>query len=210
MPSIYPDLISHNISPLPILHPFIWFAKYKDGSEIHEIENDQTEQAFTSIKKDELSEFGILGNSGRIYFEISNGVIHLDGNRDLNVSGILDDGTRIDFTNNPNISYSDIIQYKKGNYDFTISEDSNVAVMHKSTIAANYIGYKTHMSIDGVLACNYQLIYCLPATGTNSIIFKITPDRDIKIDLHLTYLANDDHAPILLTKDHSSSFQISF
>lgn len=173
------------------------------------------ENKFTSLNTNDIDTLGIMGNGGHIFINSKDGVIHLDGNRDLNVHFMLRN-KRVDITNNPDLKYNDLIERHYTSYEFDltgrnkeeVTSDGHVhalAIGHKNKILVPYEDYSHKITFD------YELIYVLPLGSPNYIILNITSqDVDVDIELHLTFLANDDKQMVHLEKGKESTFTIGF
>lgn len=202
-----PQYISNNLSPIPN-QTFIWYAKYNnDIPMLTEFEDDGKENEFNDINKEELKEFGLLGNGGKVYFNTNDGVIHLDNEREANIFLENENGIT-SLTKNDNVKYNDIIQYKKGflNYDPTVGDRQS-----KLNVAINYIGYKARTYVSAMNVLSFQIIYGLPMGEPNFFIVKLnSEDVNYKGKIVLTYGGNRDEAPIELKKNKVSTFEILF
>ena len=133
------DMIKKNICPMVGVQHFMWYAEYKDGTMDTEFKADLSETPFDNIKRDQLKQFGLMGNGGRIYFDIKDGIIHLGGGIDLKLSANLN-GVDFNITKNHKLDYSNIIQFKKGVYDFGFG--STPSDMKPCRVGAHFIGHK--------------------------------------------------------------------
>ena len=170
------------------------------------------ETKFYSLKFNEIEELGIMGNGGKIYFSTKDGIIHLDGDRDLNVFFMLGD-KRVDITNNHDVDYSkNLIERHYASYDFNLSNNGD-PVTSKGNVDANGIGYTVNVKAlhkDKFINFKCELIYVLPLAQPNYIMLSITSEIDIDIELHLTFLANDDKNVVHLEKGKKQTFTIAF
>lgn len=170
------------------------------------------ENKFYTLKMDEIQQLGIMGNGGKIYFDVEDGIIHLDGNRDLNVYFMLGD-KRVDITNNSEVDYSkDLIERHYASYDFNLSNNGD-PVTSKGNVNANGIGYTANiktMHEGEMVNFKCELIYVLPMRQPNYIMLSITSDIDTDVELHLTFLANDDKNVVHLEKRKKQTFTIAF
>ena len=161
------DFIKNNYCPNLRHQMFMWFAEYEDGTEIYEMDNDCKETPFDSIDKDKLKRFGLLGNGGRIYFDIKDGVIILDNRKiNFNLLEVLEDNKEkeeiksnaIKITGRTDTKYNDIIQYKKGVLDVPLGGETKNQQM---TTAINFIGFKVKIRTNDNI-WNIQYILCVP------------------------------------------------
>lgn len=62
----------------------MWIAKYSDGTELHEIDEQQHEHLFGEIDQDKLVRFIIRSNGRELHLDLKTGIIWLDGMKRLN------------------------------------------------------------------------------------------------------------------------------
>lgn len=197
------DYIGANYSPIPY-QPFLWFAKY-ENSAITEFENDKKENRFDDIKKEDVVEFGLFGNGGKIYFNTNEGIIKLV-DRELNVFLIIDN-KEIPLTGNKSVDYHDIITYKHASYDLAISGTKATTKGHPQ-IDEYHVGYKTKIDLGDLGKLGYKIIYTLPMNRPSAFITISlnSYDQDLDAKLSLRYLANnvtnDIHLPMNTTKSY--------
>lgn len=198
------DFIGENFSPIKD-QLFIWFAKYKN-SIITEFENDGKENRFDDIKKEDVEEFGILGNGGQIFYNTSEGIIKLT-DRDINVVLLVNE-KEIYLTGNKDVDYHDIITYKHAGYDLAISGTKG-EIKGRPHIDEYHLGYKTKLNIEDIGSIGYKIIYTLPMTKPSYLTVSLNSyDTDIEAKLSLRYLANNVTNDIILPKGVNKSFQI--
>lgn len=204
------DMIKKNICPMVGVQHFMWYAEYKDGTMDTEFKEDLSETPFDSIKRDQLKQFGLMGNGGRIYFDIKDGIIHLGGGINLKLSANLN-GVDFNITKNHNLDYSNIIQFKKGVYDFGFG--STPSDMKPCRVGAHFIGHKGYFKPEDNplgLGLHYQMFYELGMMEGeyNQLLVKLTPDKDVKGTLELKYLANLAADPVELSANATTNFAI--
>lgn len=171
------------------------------------------ENKFQEIEQSYVKELGIMGNGGRIYFDTYDGIFHLDGNRDLNVF-FYHNGERVNITNNTvgpasttNRKYQNLIERHNMSYDFDLTKGVSSS---SGSITGWSIGYRGYTQ-SSLSKFSYELTYTLPLGQPNYITLLIcSHDIDATIDLHLTYLANDDSNTIKLPKGETLEFMIRF
>lgn len=187
---------------------FIWFCLYEDGSMFTEFNDDGSENEFSDIKQDELKEFGILGNGGRIYFNTTDGIIHLDRERTLKVYIVDEEGKKIYLTENSDIDYHNILQYKKADMYFSMTGRQQTAL----TPTEHYIGYQGEILLPENII-EFRYIYCLPAYGGNNfVIMKLQSNKKDfhgKLGLDVSNMSNIENE-IDLSKGSMNEFKIVF
>lgn len=171
------------------------------------------ENKFQNVEQSYVKELGIMGNGGRIYVDTYDGIFHLDGGRDLNVF-FYHNGERVNITNNAigpvsatNRKYQNLIERHNISYDFDLSKG---IASSAGSITGWTIGYRGHTQ-SALSKFSYELTYTLPLGQPNYITLLIcSHDMDSTIDLHLTYLNNDDSNTISLPKGETLEFMIRF
>lgn len=134
----------HEIFPCsPVEQEFIWFAEYDDHSFLTEYNFDNKEEnLFSSIEKDRLIRFGIVGKGKRFYFEVFGGTFKVDGKMyELHLES---KDQLIALTGNQ-MNYNDIISYKKS--EMYINPVTLQTIVD-STITDYVFGYKTNIDKD--------------------------------------------------------------
>lgn len=185
---------------------YIWYGKYNDDSMVYEFDNNGIETNFTEIKKEDLTSFGLMGNGGRVYFDVNDGLIHLDTTRVLNLYLLDENDDKIKITEIPDYKYNDIIQYKKGYMDFRYGRGIQEG---KIKASEHFMGYKVDLK-DKENTIKAQVIYCLPVRGTIHLIMKLNSiDRDFNGKLVAQYGGNRDEAPLNLSKNTLNEFRIN-
>lgn len=175
------------------------------------------ENKFYELNQNDVAELGIMGNGGRIYFNTEDGIIHLDGGRDLNIFFNLGD-TRVDITNSLGTSYNKLIERHYTSYEFDLSSKGK-EVTSDGNVNALAIGYNVvveglyneseFMKKKAYFDC--ELIYVLPFRQPNYVMLSITSETiDTDVELHLTFLANDDKQMVHLEKGKKETFTIAF
>lgn len=150
----------NNFSPMESLgQKFIWKATYDDGSIIYEFEQDGKENQYNDLDKNKINKFAIIGNGGEIWFSMSDGIIHLDGGRDLTISLEIDNKT-YDITNLSKENYKSIEQYKKGECFFSTNEK-----VSKMTPYEHYIGYSGERFLLGKDILYFTVVFGLDTHG---------------------------------------------
>ena len=149
------DFLAHNLSPVP-KQMFVWFVNREDGSSAYEFTNDGENHDYNKEvddRKDEIKEFGLLGNGSKIYFNTKDGIIHIgDRKIKLFVESDEDINVYLRLTENDEANYKNVIQYKKAAFDY--NPVPGVAQTIPGTVTNHYIGYNCeteHFSFQVIL-----------------------------------------------------------
>lgn len=194
-------------SPIPNQY-FIWYGMYNDGSIVVEFDNNQVETNFNEINKPELSRFGLLGNGGRVFFNTSDGIIHLDTTRTFNVYLVDENNNEYPISGIEGKEYKDIIQYKKGYIDAKMCRGRAIQ-QGKMTPYEHYFGYKIDVDSIPDNVIKAQVIYCLPIRGTISITVKLNSlNKEFKGKLIAKYGGNKESIDINLSRATTNEFKI--
>ena len=172
--------------------PFIWYAKKEDGSTVYECDDDSNTELYDSLDHTDVTEFGFLGMGGKLYINTSNGILTLDGDRDVNVF-IIDrnDEDRFDITNNPSLDYKKFFEYKQFicNFNPMSSQKEQQADSQISSYTFGHEGDFTFKDIEFSYKLSYRLD--MSGKGINTVNFGLLANKNWVGDLHLTCLAND-------------------
>lgn len=202
------DYIKNNRSPIPSQY-FIWYGLYKDGSMVVEFNNDGVETEFSTIDKPELTRFGLMGNGGRVYFDTSDGLIHLDTERVLKLYLLDENDEKYPITEIEGKTYNDIIQYKKGYMDFKLSRSRNMNCGNVTPFQ-HYFGYKIDVDSVPDNTIKVQVIYCLPLRGPISVTVKLNSiKKEFKGKLVAQYGGNKDSIDLELSRNTTNEFMIN-
>lgn len=144
-------MIEKNLSPNKN-QPYIWFAKYKNGTTDYEYDEDMKETMFDYIDKANTAIFGLIGNGLKIYFDTNTGIFNI-GSEKFHIS-IKKDGK--EFVDLFNIK-KDLIEYKTAHSDCRIGRK---IVTEPPVIEGFYIGYKT--KLDNLFV---QIVFSVPVYG---------------------------------------------
>lgn len=149
------DFLAHNLSPVS-KQMFIWFVNREDGSSAYEFTNDGENHDYNKEvddRKDEIKEFGLLGNGSKIYFNTKDGIINIgDRKIKLFVESDEDINVVLSLTENDEANYKNVIQYKKAAFDY--NPVPGVAQTIPGTVTNHYIGYNCeteHFSFQVIL-----------------------------------------------------------
>ena len=113
-------------SPVTQRH-FIWFAKYYDDTLFTEFENNGKENLFYDINKENLKEFGLIGQGAKYSFNTEDGTISVKNPNgtsytfDFNLEDENQKLIRLS-KNTETAPYNDIIQLKRFYTDFEIKD----------------------------------------------------------------------------------------
>lgn len=170
---------------------FAWYCIYgdeensEDKEELYgpfslvEIQNDGKEHEFSEIEKEKLTEFGLVGNGSRIYFNTKTGVFNI-GEKYL-FSFYMNPGVEkesvIKLNNDESMNYKDIIQYKQGACDFVFGKNGT----QTSTLKAigHFIGFKNKTVSKSGINFHYNIILEIPTDGRQMVFHvSITPSED--------------------------------
>lgn len=163
----------YNRSPVP--QAYIWVANYDDNTALTEYDL-QTKKSndFYSINKNKLINFGIIGQGSQLYYNVANGVFHINQDR-FSVSYISNDD-EFPLTGRA-LLYNDIIQFKNGSSEANLNTRAKEGKFKNSIDCFNF-GYKKAMNLNDV-NINYQCIFSLPTDDIAYLQIKVTSDQDL-------------------------------
>lgn len=167
------DFIKENKCPNYPYQEYMWFAEYEDGTKLYEMDNNCIETQFSEIDRDKLKTFGLIGKGQKIWFNINDGIIHLNENEEL-IFNILKEisyekdsdkvtADTIKIMDREDTKYNDIIQYKKASLDIGMNGETRDKKMY---VEINFIGFKVKIK-DNDNIWNIQLILCVPRVNNN-------------------------------------------
>lgn len=141
------DFVANNLSPVP-KQMFVWFVNREDGSTAYEFTNDGENHDYNKEvdkRKEEITEFGLIGNGSKIYFNTKDGIIHV-GNRDIKVFVESDEDPEVylRLTESDEADYHNVIQYKKAAFDY--HPVPGVPQTIPGTVTNHFIGYNCETS----------------------------------------------------------------
>lgn len=172
---------------------FIWYAINEDGSKIFEYDLNNNSNRFDDLDKTKVKEFGFIGLGGKLFLNVENGVITLDGDRELNLSLFdRDKGDTIQITKNKDIDYHNFFEMKQLSCNFTFNSETN-EISHgtDSYISAFIFGYSGSISYDNY-KFKFKYNYTLDMVkGMNTANFGLKCNRKWIGDISLSCLAND-------------------
>lgn len=156
---------------------YIWFAKYYDNSILTEFEPGGKENEFKDIDKENIKEFGIIGENSKIWFDTGDGIIQL-----INPSSIIntfdfnieDDKQQLIRITNRNFHYNDIIEYHKVHRDYDPRTKEQCDMVHDGL----HFGYKMEVDVPDKGKLYFQVLFKLNFGEPCQIDFKITPTFD--------------------------------
>lgn len=159
--------------------PFIWFAKYNDDSILTEFDDEQKENNFNDIDKENLKEFGLLGKGVKIYYSTEDGIIKMKdtkGHIDI-IESSLKNGDAVEcISSRKDTVYNDIVQFKGFHQDFDpLTKDP----LHGVVIDSFHIGYK--IVIKGETGVIYVRVLLRLELGSGiKLGFRFAPTFDLK------------------------------
>ena len=110
------DFLSHNLSPVPS-QMFVWFVNREDATTCYEFTNEGVNNNYNKEvdeRKEEIKEFGLIGNGSKIYFNTKDGIINIaDRKIKLFVESDEDINVYLRLTENDEADYHNVVQYKK-------------------------------------------------------------------------------------------------
>lgn len=162
----------------PVTLPFIWYAKYTDGTVLAEYADDgQTKNEFTSIDKTKVSEFGLYGRQCKFYINISDGIFHFENinnsilNKKIEIYFVDSAGLQTNITSNSNLSYTNVIALKGFFADIVKGQKSAAGYVNKFVF-----GYNLSIPLSkGTLST--KILFELECGKTNELMkIKMVPD----------------------------------
>lgn len=149
------DFLSHNLSPAPS-QMFVWFVNREDDTTCYEFTNEGVNNNYNKEvdeRKEEIKEFGLIGNGSKIYFNTKDGVINIaDRKIKLFVESDEDINVYLRLTENDEADYHNVVQYKKAAFDYI--PVPGVAQAIPCTVTNHFIGYSCeteHFSFQVIL-----------------------------------------------------------
>ena len=131
---------------------YIWFAEYNDSSKIYEIENDGKENPFDYIDKNNIKNFGLIGNGIKFEYNLETGIFDISNKKFFIL--IENKDKIIDIEKQK----KDIITFKMAHTDGMIV--GRKVTRYKRFIDGYFVGYKTN--IDDIYI---QILFGIPVTG---------------------------------------------
>ncbi|MFE6075797.1 hypothetical protein ACFVQB_15095 [Paenibacillus sp. NPDC057886] len=159
----------------PVPQQYIWVADYYDDTNLTEYDL-QTKKSndFDSIDRDKLISFGIIGQGSQLYYNVANGVFHINQDRFAISYSVSDEELPL---TGRTFLYNDHIQFKNGSSEATLNTKVKEGKF-KNSIDCFSFGYKKTMNLDDV-NINYQCIFSLPDKNIPYLQIKITSDQDL-------------------------------
>lgn len=149
------DFLSHNLSPVPS-QMFVWFVNREDDTTCYEFTNEGVNNNYNKEvdeRKEEIKEFGLIGNGSKIYFNTKDGIINIgDRKIKLFVESDEDINVYLRLTENDEADYHNVVQYKKAAFDYI--PVPGVAQAIPGTVINHFIGYSCeteHFSFQVIL-----------------------------------------------------------
>lgn len=121
----------------PVSQAYIWIADYYDGTYLSEYDL-QTQHAhrFYDINKEKLVLFGLIGQGSQVYYNVSNGVFHINADR-YSISYECEE-QEYPLTGRTFV-YNDIIQFKNGSSEANMAGFSGQGIQGLSEIRLNVL-----------------------------------------------------------------------
>lgn len=134
---------------------YIYFAKYFDGKEIYEYDNEGNHLIFKDVDQSHTKYFGLIGNGMKMYWDISTGIFHL-GKNEYIIKISSDD----EVVNYLGIN-KDLITFKNAHTDSMIN-GGTIQGVGNNIIDAYFIGFKMNYK-----SLFIQILFGIPVTGTD-------------------------------------------
>ena len=134
---------------------YIYFAKYFDGKEIYEYDNEGNHLRFQDVNQSHTKYFGLIGNGMKMYWDISTGIFHL-GKNEYIIKISSDD----EIVNYLGIN-KDLITFKNAHTDSMIN-GGTIQGVGSNIIDAYFIGFKMNYK-----SLFIQILFGIPVTGTD-------------------------------------------
>lgn len=159
----------------PVPQKYIWIADYYDDTNLSEYDlQTKRPNDFYSIDREKLISFGIIGQGSQLYYNVANGVFHINQDR-FAISYIVDD-EELPLTGRTFL-YNDIIQFKNGSSEANLNTREQEGKFKNSIDYFNF-GYKKTMDLNEV-NINYQCIFSLPDKEVPYLQIKVTSDQNL-------------------------------
>lgn len=159
----------------PVPQKFIWVADYYDDTNLTEYDlQTKKPNDFYSIDRDKLINFGLIGKGSQLYYNVANGVFHI--NQDRFAIAYATNDEELPLTGRAFL-YNDHIQFKNGYSEATLNTKDKEGKFKNSIECFNF-GYKKNMSLNEV-NINYQCIFTLPDREIPFLQIKVTSDKDL-------------------------------
>lgn len=134
---------------------YIYFAKYFDGKEIYEYDNEENHLRFKDVDQSSTKYFGLIGNGMKMYWDISTGIFHL-GKNEYIIKISSDD----EIVNYLGIN-KDLITFKNAHTDSMIN-GGTIQDVGNNIIDAYFVGFKMNYK-----SLFIQILFGIPVTGTD-------------------------------------------
>jgi hypothetical protein len=195
------------ISPIDDRQPFIWFAKAEDDSILTEFEEDGKENEWNSINRKTLKEFGLFGRGVKLYYNINDGIIHID-NRTIEFYFEDENKSIIKLSGRNDIKYNDIVQFKHAYWDF----DKKLG-LQTHIIDAFHFGYKCAIPVKNS-NIYFQFLFRMPMGQPIKLGFRFAPEFPLNLTgkLHVIIDGEEDENPtkILVPAKSSEVYERNF
>ena len=149
---------------------YIWFAKWLDGSQKHEYNGKEWMILdFTKLRRQTLSQFGLLGVGRDLYYDVDTGLFHIN---DLQLSFAYGD---VDFSRLGR--YEDVISYKEAHCDMLDRSEVGIDSFN--------FGYKKNILFNDVTYSIKSIFQVLP-DHRMFLHFQITASEDVQETFRIT------------------------
>ena len=163
----------YNRSPVP--QAYIWVADYYDGTHLAEFDLETKKpNNYYSIDKDKLIGFGIIGQGSQLYFNVANGVFHVNNDK-FSISYVAND---IEYPlTGRTFLYNDIDQYKNASSDAKLNSRDKEGKFTNTIDCFNF-GYKKNMTLNDTYI-QFESTLSLPNKNIPYLQISITSDQDL-------------------------------
>lgn len=179
---------------------YIYFAKYFNGKEIYEYDNETTHLNFNDIDQSHTKYFGLIGNGMKMYWDISTGIFHLGKNE-----YIINISSEDEIINYIGVN-KDLITFKNAHTDSMIN-GGQIENIGNNIIDSYFTGFK--MNFKSIFI---QILFGIPVTGNDRRPFfgvRISNKEDKKYNVELIGLNGENKMKFskneMILKDGKSS-----
>ncbi|MDQ0657520.1 hypothetical protein [Paenibacillus sp. W2I17] len=162
----------------PVSQAYIWIADYYDGTYLSEYDlQTQHPHRFYDINKEKLVLFGLMGQGSQVYYNVANGVFHINADR-YSISYECEE-QEYPLTGRTFV-YNDIIQFKNGSSEANMAGFSGQgnSGAFRNTIECFNFGYKKTMNLNDA-QINFQCVCSLPLKESVFFQIKISSNLDL-------------------------------
>ncbi|MEI2284337.1 hypothetical protein [Paenibacillus polysaccharolyticus] len=162
----------------PVPQAYVWIADYYDGTYLSEYDfQTQRPANFYDIQKEKLVYFGVIGQGSQAYYNVANGVFHI--NMDRYSIAYESHGQEYPLTGRTFV-YNDIIQYKNGSSEASMRglAGGQSSGAFRNAIECFNFGYKKTMDLHDA-NINFQCVCSLPINEGAFFQIKISSNMDL-------------------------------